>query len=69
VYLAVSALAGSAFVICAFWSYHYLDVEDESDDDFLEETESKRADQGTQTVGGLSLQTVGRTELASSGEA
>lgn len=32
VYLAICAIAGSTFVFCSYWIYHYIDVEDHGEE-------------------------------------
>ncbi len=38
VYLAVVAIAGSAFLLCAFWIYHYIDLDSISEEQNEEQT-------------------------------
>lgn len=38
VYLAVVAIAGSAFLVCAFWIYHYIDLDSISEEQNEEAT-------------------------------
>jgi hypothetical protein len=42
VYLVIAAIAGSVFLFCSFWVYHFIDLEHDtkgSAEDVLEDTE------------------------------